>query len=289
MSDANLHLVLIYVPIENLLIASFYDQYGNPVPGSVVIEAAYSVFLNDRLVSEIVGGNNQPIQIGDESQCADEYKVIAIYTVNGILQPATVASIILMQGIIINNGSISQHKNGHDSVNLQLILPISDSVLDITWTYNYESFVPTDPYNFNVHKNGIYEVLFVGASTNIYLATIEVVDTSPEMYIKIIGNDDNLYGVYGIPPNVKSIIFIPIDARSPYRYKIYVDGVRVSNNNFLSLTNLQPGSEIFVCVTDCCDIVLSADTSILSCGRSFSTQKNYKSRKLLKPPTPVKK
>jgi hypothetical protein len=153
--------------------------------------------------------------------------------------------------------------NVDTSVVLQLIALIVD---DILWYYNYEPFTPVDPSMFVAVYNGIYEVEFYDPFTTIkYYASTEVTQAQTAYYIKITGDDGNIYGVLGIPQSVSMLTFTTVAQNCPYTYKIYVNGVQVSNAPVLTITNLVADDTIVVVVTDCCGAQLTATTYILPC------------------------
>src|SRR5205085_1153068 len=128
-----------------------------------------------------------------------------------------------------------------------------------------------------------------------YYATTEVINVTPSVYIKIIANDGNLYGPFGTPVypngtpvypngtpvypngfeiNLTNLFFIPINAKSPYRYKIYVNNTQISSNQFISLRGLNADDNITVLITDYSGIKIMANTIVLSLTETQQIRKN---------------
>jgi hypothetical protein len=290
--SANLHVVLSYNSFLSQLIAEFYNQNNIansalPVPFTIV--ATYRFFRNGIFISEIVNGDRVVLPITTPI-CSDGYSVFVTYTANGIVQPASSDSIVIGTNLIY--GSFISQTTIPGGVSLNLVPPTGIIPTGIQWARNYQllSPQPINPLHFIAPGNGIYEVRFQSLITGLtYIAAVEVTQSSPATYIKTIGNDGNLYGLFGTPQNVTSLLFFPIDANAPYRSKIYVNGILISDNSFLTTSRLVAGDLINVFITDCCDIVLSATTFILPCGpvpltsatkadtKSYSVPSNIKS------------
>ncbi len=267
--SANLHVVLTYDPLISELVAEFYDQNNIPnsaLPEPFTIIATYRFFRNGVFIQEIMNGDRVALAI-QRPICSDGYNVFVTYTANSVIQPASSDSIVIGSNFIYGN-FISQ-STIPGGVSLSLSPPVGIVPIGIQWAKNYRYMdpQPVDPLSFIATGNGIYEVMFQSLITGLtYIAATQVTQSSPAMYIKTIGNDGNIYGIFGTPQNISTLLFLPIDANSPYRNRVYVNSTLISDNSFLSLTNLVAGDLINFILTDCCDIVLTATTFILPCG-----------------------
>ncbi|XWV24653.1 putative ORFan [Tupanvirus deep ocean] len=267
--SANLHVVLFYDLITSTLIAELRNANNVPnylLPEPFDISATYRFIRNEQLYQEIVNGDRVELEIPRPS-CSDEYRVYALYTANSIVQPLSVDTIVIGQDFIY--GTFIDEQIIPGGVILNLVPPVGVTPTNIVWVYNYEILdpQPADPFNVVAQGNGIYEVAFQSNETGLsYYTAIEVIESTPSMYVKILGNDGLLYGTFGVPQNVTSLIIFPVGGQQPYRYKTFVNGVQISDNRFINLINHSEGDLIYFYVTDCCDITLIANTFVLSCG-----------------------
>ena len=264
---SNLHVVLSYEPFTSTLVAELYDQNNQPnseSPNPFIILATYRFYSNNELINEIVNGDRVEFAI-PRPECATEYRVIVTFIIDDIIQSGSTASIVVGGDFIY--GEFIRQKTIPGGVLLELVPPPGlVAPINIIWAHNYQIFSPLAD-TFIAPGNGIYEVAFQNFFTGLsYYSAIEVTQSSPEMYIKIVGNDGNIYGTFGTPQSVDNLLFLTVGAQEPITYKLYVNGTQISDNPFLSLSLLEAGDLIYFYATDCCGIVLTADTFILPCG-----------------------
>lgn len=269
MSDANLHIVLTYDPFFSVLIASFYTKNNIPnsdLPVPYDINGTYIFIQDDNTSTEIIG--NDPVLLAiPRPTCSTRYNVTVVYTANGVIQPLSTAIIVIGQNYIINNAFISQSINIDNTITLTIVSPTGVTPVNIQWAYNYNLITPLNPLSILASENGIYEIAFQNTLNGFtYYSTTEVINANPAMYLKIFGDDGNLYGTFGAPSNIPTLYFSPIGTTIPVRYKIYVNGILYSNNSFLNLATITTGSLIYIYAIDCYGITLSANTFILPCG-----------------------
>ncbi|XWV25890.1 putative orfan [Tupanvirus soda lake] len=267
--SANLHVVLFYDHFTSNLIAELRDANNIPnslLPNPYIINATYRFIKNGQLYQEIINGDRVELAISRPT-CSDEYRVFVFYTANGVVQPLSLDTIIIGQDFIY--GTFIQEQTIPGGEILNLIPPIGVTPTNILWAYNYEILdpQPVDPLHVVAQGNGIYEVAFQSNATGLsYYSAVEVTESSDSMYVKILGNDGLLYGTFGVPQYITSLQILPVGAQQPYRYKTFVNGIQVSDNPFITLSNFTEGDLIYFYVTDCCDITLIANTFILPCG-----------------------
>lgn len=271
MTDANLHVYATYDPISSTLTAALYNTNNipNPFPASVIVD--YNVSRNGGPSNDFLGsllpGNPALIPVEPPIACTDFFNIFATYTFNGIPQPPSFLHIVVGLDFVIGNNFLVQTPNLDGTVTLTVVPPIGITPINVTWAYNYDLFTPFNPLTVIATKNGIYEVAFQGLEDGLtYYSAIEVTTTSPTMYVKILGSDGNIYGIFGTPRTVTNLFFVPVDANAPFRYKVYVNNLLFSNNPFISLQSLSPGDLITIIIIDCCNIRLIGHTFLLSCG-----------------------
>jgi hypothetical protein len=125
--------------------------------------------------------------------------------------------------------------------------------------------------SFSPEYNGIYEVEFYDSNGNdgnglTYYSAVEVTEARYASYIKLVGDDMQIYGILGTPTTVSTLTIVVVAPNCPFIYKVYVNNVlRISSILTINLVNLNlvPGDTIVVLVTNCCDVTLSATTYIL--------------------------
>ena len=259
---ADLHVILTYNPNNQHLIAEFYQGAipNSSLPDPFIINANYTFFRNGVQLVEIINGDRVEIDVSSPI-CNDVYSVVVSYTANGNIFPPVVSSTVVGIDYIFNNDMIIREANS-----LILVPPTGVVPTTIQWAYNYHVFIPSDSLIVDASLNGIYEVKFVANGTT-YIAAIEVNDSgnTNTFYIKILGNDGSIYGTFGTPRIIESLLFIPVFGNQPFRYKVYINNMQVSTNSFLSLVNLT-NAFIYVIITDCCDLTANGNTVLLSCG-----------------------
>jgi len=178
----------------------------------------------------------------------------------------TTGSITIGRGFAQSNSFIIQTLNLDGTVTLTLVPLPGTLTQNIFWAYNYELLKPSNPLQFTVNKNGIYEVSFLsGSELFAYYGITEVTQADPTVYIKIISDDNNLYGTFGTPISVNTLRFEAVGTCAS-SYKIFVGGKYYSNSPTLNLANIPPLTLIYAYITDTCGIVLSANTYILPPG-----------------------
>lgn len=288
MASTILRLVLTYDPTTSTLIGRLYNQDNIPnseAPDPVGVVATYFIYRNNVLIAEVGDIGDTLFFDIPPPTCGTNYRVVVIFSINGVPQPASTSNITIGPNYIIGGSLLSQRPIGEGLVNVRLARLPGVTPTNIVWANNYELFNPVNPFSVFATNNGIYEVAFQSVETGYaYYSAIEVTNSLPAMYLKIVGNDGNIYGTFGTPTNVSDLFFVPVNGTAPYRYRIYVNGQQVSNNSFLPLAGLSAGDLIYVYVTDCCGIVLEADTFILPCGLLSSNirVKTNKSNKSIK-------
>jgi hypothetical protein len=254
------HLQLTYDQNNSTLFAQIVDANGNPSLN--ITSATYTLFKNGQNIGTFIGTPSLTFNIPIPTS-ATTYRVYVAFTITADPSSYTTdASIIIDQSFALSSSQIIQNVNGDGTVTLTLLAPLGAT--NIQWAYNYELFTPSDPLSFTVSQNGIYEASYIsGPNLFSFYSITEVVDASPAIYIRTVGNDGNLYGTFGTPQNVDTLTFVPVNGTSPFRYKIYVNGKLYSDASFINLSGLDPLTLIYVYVTDCCGIVISANTYIL--------------------------
>jgi len=266
--SANLHVVLSYDSLLSSLIAEFYNENNIPnsaLPIPFTIVATYRFLRNGVLFQEITGGDRVVLPI-PAPKCTDSYTVVVLYTANAIVQPASINSIII--GTTFVYGTFLTQTTIPGGVVVNLTLPTGLVASNIEWAYNYKLFnpQPINPNSVVAKGNGIYEVKFVDLVTGLkYYAAVEVTGSTKASYLKIVGNNGSIFGLFGTPRNIFTLYFYPIGARDPIRNKVYVNRILYSDNPFVSLVGLRIGDLIDFVIIDCCDIVLKAKTFILPC------------------------
>lgn len=260
----NLHVVLIFDPTTNNLIAEIYDgttpNFLLPVP--FVINGLYRFFRNGVLINQVVGGDVVssiiPPPVGTES-----FLVTVNYTANGIGQPVSTSTLVVGPNYIY--GDFLTQTTIPGGVVLTVTAPLGVTPTNIQWAHNYQIFVPTNPLTTIANGNGVYEIRFTGLENgHTYISAVNVTGSQPAKYLLTIGSDGNLYGTFGTPRNVTLLAFIPENLVPPLLYHIYVNGIQYSDNSSIVITRLDPGTVIDVVVTDCCGTIVTANTTILA-------------------------
>lgn len=261
--SSNLHVVLIYDPVVNNLIAEIYDgdipNFQLPVP--YVINGTYKFYRNGDLINQIIGGDVISFVIPAPIE-TESYWVTVDYTANGIPQPLSISSLVIGPNYIYGNFLTKTVIPG--GTILTVTAPLGITPVNIEWARNYKKFIPSDILNTPANGNGVYEISFTGLQNGYtYISAVQVTTSQPSKYILMIGSDGNLYGSFGIPSTVESVHFTTIDPDTPFLYHVYVNNVQYSDNNSLRIAQLNPGDNITILVTDCCGIVIEATTFIL--------------------------
>lgn len=262
-----LHVVLVYIPDKHILVAELYNDDNIPnskLPNPYLINASYTLLKNNVFEDNFIDMSDRieiPIHF---LSCGDEYKIFVEYTANEIAYPYSVASLIISSDYIFGS-YVSQKKLPNNLVLLNIVPPINVKPIKIQWAYNYE-LLKQNNEELIVHENGIYEVAFRCSKTCLaYYSIIEVVNAQIVSYVRIVGNDNNLYGTFGIPKCILEINFIPVNFNSILLNSIYVGKSFVVNDNKCSLTKTNNDSLIYFYTYNTCGIGLEANTFVLPC------------------------
>ena len=154
---------------------------------------------------------------------------------------------------------------GTTTSNITLIPPDGITITNITWAHNYKIVKPLDTSNVIAQTNGIYEVSFQ-CLENDYIchSIIEITNTKPNPYIKLLGLDGNIYGTFGTDKMASGLFILPIGVTAPYSYQIFVNNEYISDNPFITISYFKTNNIFEFIVSDCNGFILTADTSIFS-------------------------
>lgn len=260
-----LHLVLTYLSHSHTLVAELYNSDNIPNSKSsnpYLVNASYTLLKNN-VFEEIYVDMGDKIEIPVEYLlCGDEYKIFVEYTADGIAYPYSVAKLIIDSSYVFGS-YIVQNIISNKKISLRIVPPFEVTPANIQWAYNYE-LIKQNGEELIVCENGIYEVAFRCSKTCMaYYSILEVTDAQPAMYIRIIGNDDNLYGTMGIPKSILEIKFVPVNFNSALINSIYVGKSFVVNDTKYSLSKMTPSTLIHFYTYSICGIGLVANTFVL--------------------------
>lgn len=282
-TNANLHIILSYDPLNSQLVAEFYN---NNIPNSkltnpFVITGEYifyreniPFFTTNTTVDRVI----VPVLPGYFI-----YKVFAKYNANSIMQPDSEATIIVGSNYIYSKQFLIQtqvcssdeetRENkinfvksifGGPKTNIYLVPFINFTAYNIKWMHNYKLFTPIDEHFIVAKENGIYEISFQCIENNYtYIGIIEIIDMLPIPYVKLLSLDGNTYGIFGAPISAATLFVIPVGTNAPYKCSNIINGKKISNDTYLTINNFNTGEMINFVVEDEKNTIMQADTMIL--------------------------